>query len=158
MGTEPVELALQHGSPLRDPLLSHLQCSRVDAAGAHSANLLGPDDSAVLQHLEVLDDRGERYRERSGELADRGRPSRQPLDNEPSAWDRERMEDPFGLNRLVKHGLKYMELPYLTVKWSLNEARRRLVASYLDTLSVTDRAAVAAALPALRKLTRRRAR
>ena len=58
--------------------------------------------TALLQHLEVLNDPRERHVQRLREVADRCRPPAQPLDDRPARGVRERVEDPVD-GGLVKH-------------------------------------------------------
>ena len=67
---EPVEALFPAGAPLGDPLLGRPQRARLDAAGAHPSHLLGANQPACFEHVQVLDHRRQRHRERSSELAD----------------------------------------------------------------------------------------
>ena len=83
------------------------QGHRVKAARAGAAELLRPHETAGLQDLHVLHDRGERHGQRPAELADRGRPLAEPLQHEPSPGIGERVEDAVQVRRIVKHMLEY---------------------------------------------------
>jgi STAS domain len=104
---EPVEAALPARPPFGDPTLSGPQRRRLDVTGAHPPDLFGPDESARLQNMEMLDDPGKRHGERFGELADRGGSAAQPLHHDPAGGIRQRLEHAVERRRLVKHSLKY---------------------------------------------------
>src|SRR5688572_2976063 len=70
---EAVETVLPHAAAIVDPALGGAQALLVHAAGAHPPDLLGPHETAVFEHGEVLHDGGQRHGERLGELADRCR-------------------------------------------------------------------------------------
>src|SRR5262249_59703666 len=69
------------GARLGAPALDEADRRRLAPAGAPAAALLGADQAALLEHLQVLDDRRQRDRERPGQLANRGRSSAEPLDD-----------------------------------------------------------------------------
>src|SRR5262249_31515731 len=71
--TEAVEAALPVGAALGDPAPPPAERARLDAARAHPPNLLGADEAARLQHLQVLHNRRQRHWQRSRELAHRRR-------------------------------------------------------------------------------------
>lgn len=53
-----VQPAFPHRAAFADPLLHHGKAAGFDAAGAHSPDLFGLYQPALLQHLEVLNYRG----------------------------------------------------------------------------------------------------
>src|ERR1017187_1012122 len=67
---EPVEASLPAGPALGDPVLGSAERGRLDAAGADPASLLRTHQPACLKHLDVLDNRRQRHRQRPGQLAD----------------------------------------------------------------------------------------
>ena len=79
---------------LGDPLLDRAHRRRLETACADAADLLGADQAALLQHVDVLDDGRQRHRERLGELADRGRALAQPGDDRAPARVGEGTEGP----------------------------------------------------------------
>src|SRR2546421_6929582 len=106
-----VETALPARPPCADPSLDGPQRRWLDPAGPHPPNFLGANEAAHLQHLQVLDHRRQRHRQRLCEFADRGRPAAQPLDDDPSIGIGQRVEDAidrFTLRTSVKHCLKYI--------------------------------------------------
>ena len=78
-------------------------------AGAHPADLLRADQAACLQNLEMLQHGRQRDGERLGKLADRGRPTAQPLDHDPAGRIGKGLEEAVEPSRLVKHILKYSD-------------------------------------------------
>src|SRR6185369_1961971 len=58
---EPVEPGFPGGALSRDPGLRRPERVRLDAAGPHPAGLLGPDQATGLEHLQVLQHRGQRH-------------------------------------------------------------------------------------------------
>src|SRR5207244_1827846 len=56
---QAIEPALPDRAPIADPPLRHRKPLRLDAAGAHAADLFGAHQAALLEHLQVLDDGGE---------------------------------------------------------------------------------------------------
>ena len=73
------------------------------------------DDAAVLEDLEVLDDRGERHVERLGQLADRRRAAREAVDHRAPRRIGQRVEHAVERGVMVKHMLDYSRVP-ATVK------------------------------------------
>src|SRR6185369_7770574 len=63
---EPVEPGFPGGALSRDPGLRRPERVRLDAAGPHPAGLLGPDQAAGLEYLQVLQHRGQRHVQRPG--------------------------------------------------------------------------------------------
>ena len=78
----------------------------VDAAGAHASRLLGPHQAAGFEHLQMLVDGRQRHVERLRELADRGRPARQSLDDDAPSRIGESLEDAVERSSMVKQALK----------------------------------------------------
>ena len=103
---ETVETAFPGRAALADPLLGGGERTRFDTTGSYPPDLLRPDEPARLQHLQVLDDAGERHVEWSGELADRGRSAAQAFHHRPPAGIGERLEHPVERGALVKHVLE----------------------------------------------------
>ena len=64
---EAVEALFPDRPVVRDPFLEGVETRRLDAAGANPAELLGVDEGALLEHLQMLDDRGKRDAERLGQ-------------------------------------------------------------------------------------------
>ena len=87
--------------------LGRAQRGRVDGAGPGPAALLRPDQAAGLQHLNVLQDGGQRHGQRPAELADRRRACAEPLHHDPPARVGQGLEHPVQVRRLVKHALEY---------------------------------------------------
>src|ERR1019366_8806065 len=106
---EPVEMALPCAAPFGNPPLGPCQGRRLDSARTGPALLLRADEPARLQYLYVLDHRRKRDGERSGELADRGRPHAQLLHHDPSVRIRERLEHPIEGDSSVKHLLEHKD-------------------------------------------------
>jgi hypothetical protein len=63
---EAIETALSKRATTRDPAFCYGEPCRLHAAGTDATDLLGADETALFEHLQVLDDRGERHIERSG--------------------------------------------------------------------------------------------
>src|SRR5215469_13653826 len=105
---EPVEATLDHGAPAGDPVLRGAERGWVDAAGARTADLLRADQAASLQHLHVLEHRGQRHVQRPAELAHRSRAPAEPLDHEPPAGICQGLENTVQVRHIVKHILDYM--------------------------------------------------
>src|SRR5690349_6099567 len=89
---ETIELALDAGAPSRQPRLGGAETRGVDLHRAHPADLLRGHETRRLEHLHVLDDRGQRDRERLGQLTDRCRAVAEPLDDGPTGRIGERLE------------------------------------------------------------------
>src|SRR5215207_3919677 len=112
--TKAVEATLPARAPCADPSLRGPQRRRLDAAGPYAPNLLGADEAAHLQHLNVLYHRRQRHRQRLGELAHRGRSAAQALDDQHPAGIGQRVKDAIERlmpGALVKHSLKYTGAP-----------------------------------------------
>src|ERR1700685_3468609 len=60
-----------------DPLLEDGEACWLEAAGADAAGLFGANESALLEHLEVLGDAGQGDAEWCGEMGDRARAAAQ---------------------------------------------------------------------------------
>src|SRR5215207_1578202 len=107
---EPVEPALG-GKPLgSDPLTAGRQCFWGELVRAHATDLVRRDDPGVLEHLEVLHDRGQRHVEWTSQLADRRRGAHQAFDHGAPAAVGESVEHPVESIRILKHMLKYCRL------------------------------------------------
>ena len=78
---EAVEVLLPPGPPGRQPLLGRAQARRLDLHGADTADLLRLHQPGGLEHLHVLDDRGQRHGERLRQLAHRRRAVAEPFDD-----------------------------------------------------------------------------
>ena len=85
--------------------------ARGPASVSELARPLDMSLAAVVQHLQVLDDRGQRHLQRPGQLTDRGRPPGQPLHHPPPAGVGEGVEHPVERRLLVKHPLDYRDVP-----------------------------------------------
>ena len=92
-----------------DPGVGGVQLLELEVAGAHPADLLGPDQPAALEHLQVLMDGGQGDRKRRGQLADRGRPPGEPLDDRAAGRVGEGLEHEVQLARILKHVPKYRD-------------------------------------------------
>src|SRR5659263_440705 len=93
--------------PSRRSMVERL--SRGPASVSELARPLAMSLPAVVQHLQVLDDGGERHGERAGELAHRGRPAAEALHHAPAARVGERLEHAIESVGFVKHRLKYCD-------------------------------------------------
>src|SRR5258708_29644903 len=98
---ETVEAALPLGTPLCDPVLGPAHRRRPHPARPHPPDLLGVDEAALLQHLEMLHDGRQRDRQRRCQLADRGRAAAELLDDLPARPIAERVEHPVDRVALV---------------------------------------------------------
>jgi hypothetical protein len=81
---ETVELPLDDGAARGDPVRKSGQTIGVDAAHSHPSDLLGLNEPAALQDLEVLHDGSQRDVEGLGEVAGAGRTLAQALEYRPS--------------------------------------------------------------------------
>ena len=63
-----IEAALPHLPLLNQPLLGELQPPRYEPIGPHPADLLRANEAAPFQHLEVLEEGGQRHVERLRQL------------------------------------------------------------------------------------------
>ena len=86
------ELTLDGDAPRVDPLFGLGQDRRVERAGAHPADLLASHQPGGLQHGDMLAHGGQAHRQRFGQLADRGRSGRQPLEDAAAGGIGERLE------------------------------------------------------------------
>src|SRR5215203_4199744 len=98
-----------------DPLRGDVEPGGLDTTGSHAADFLRSDDTAALEHLEVLNHRRKGDAEGLGQVADRRRPAAEVLDEPPPCRVAERMEDLVG-RHLVKHLLKYTPPRRITKK------------------------------------------
>src|SRR5688572_30795565 len=103
---QPVQAALPQRPALVDPLLGEPEARRRDAAGAYPPDLLGADNPALLEDLEMLDHGRQRDGEGRGQLTGRDRTAAQPLDHRPSGRVAQRVKDAVDLP-LIKHRLEY---------------------------------------------------
>src|SRR5919201_6968644 len=71
VGPEPVEAPLPTRTTLMDPALGRLERRDLDRAGPNPAGLLGADEAALLEQLQVLEHGRERHRQRPCEIAHR---------------------------------------------------------------------------------------
>src|SRR6185436_18500483 len=79
-----VEAAFRESTALGDPVSEWREPPRLDPAGAHASDLLAPDETALFQHLKMLDDRSKRRVERFGQGTDGGWSMTQPLYDGPA--------------------------------------------------------------------------
>lgn len=103
---QAVEAALPLRPMLSDPPLRTLQPPRLEAAGADPTDLLGPDDTAVLEDLDVLHDGRERHREGGSELADRNWSAAQLLNHRSASGVSQRPEGVIQLRRAMHHAFE----------------------------------------------------
>src|SRR6185436_12714314 len=78
---EAVETTLPRRAAVADPVSRHAESHEVELTGPDASHFLGANETAALEHLEVLRHGGQRNIQRSGELAHRRRPSAQLLDH-----------------------------------------------------------------------------
>jgi hypothetical protein len=90
---QAVESALPAGAAFGDPPFGESQAARIDAAGPHSTELLGPDDAALFEDLQVLNDCRQRHVERLRQVADRHRSGAQAFNDGSAGWLRQCVED-----------------------------------------------------------------
>ena len=83
---EAVEALPPEVAVVLQPVRDGIELRRHQAEVAHAAVLLVFDESGVLQHREVLDDRRKRYIERVRQLAHRGGTRGQALGDRASRW------------------------------------------------------------------------
>src|SRR3954447_3626327 len=101
---EAIEPALPQRAARGDPVGGDAESAGLKATGTHTANLLCADDTAALEHLEMLNDRRQSHVEWLRQVADRCRPVAQLLDQLSSRRVAERVEDLIDCG-LVKHVL-----------------------------------------------------
>jgi hypothetical protein len=90
---EAIEATLPSGAALGDPVFGGAQRVGSEAEGADAADLLGVDDAAGLEHLEVLDDSGEGHGQRRGELGDGRWAATEAIDERATGGIGESLED-----------------------------------------------------------------
>ena len=78
---QAIEAALPGGAPLADPVFGGAQGGGLDMAGARASDLFGAHQATSLQHLQMLDDRGEGHVEGLSQLRHRGRTATQAFDD-----------------------------------------------------------------------------
>jgi hypothetical protein len=66
--TEAIEAPLPEGTPAGDPAFQNRETGRLHAAGAHATLLMGTDEAAPFEHLEMLDHGGESNVQRTGQF------------------------------------------------------------------------------------------
>lgn len=115
---EAVQATLPKDPTPRDPSLGRSQAIWMDTARTHTPHFLARYDSAFLEHLEMLDHRGQRHGEGRRELTHRSRPRREALYHGPSCGIGERVEHPIERCLMVKHLLNHTR-PDLIVNRSL---------------------------------------
>jgi hypothetical protein len=103
--SQAVEPAFPRRAALDDPAFDHAEWLWLYSAGAHPAVLLGADQSAVLQDVEMLQDRGKGHRERCGQLRHGGRPDQKSVDDGSSCRVGQGGEDPVEVLAMLKHRL-----------------------------------------------------
>jgi hypothetical protein len=91
--TQAVESSLPEGAALGDPPFGESQAARIHAAGPDPADLLGLDDAALFQDLEVLNDCRQGQIERLGQVTDRHGSDAQPLHDGSARGFRQCVED-----------------------------------------------------------------
>ena len=100
---EAVEAFLPEGAALFDPLFGYGQASGFDAAGADSADFFGVHQAAFFQDLQVLNDGGEGYVERSCEARYGNGAFAQFLDDGAARGVAECLEDAVDAGLLIEH-------------------------------------------------------
>src|SRR5438309_635289 len=90
---ELIQTALPNRAAFGDPISRDRESRGFDAAGANAPGLLGPDQAAVLQHLEMLHHRRERDLERLGEARYGDRAPAELLENGAPGGVAEGMKD-----------------------------------------------------------------
>jgi hypothetical protein len=83
---EAVEAALPNRPVIRDPTFQDVESRRFDAAGAYTPYFFGARQSALLQQLEMLRDRGEGDAQWFGQCRDGKRTERQPIEQRTARW------------------------------------------------------------------------
>jgi len=78
---QDVEPTLPDSSMLGNPVLDRAHRARFEPAGADPADLLGTNEPAALEHVEVLQHGRQRNPQRRRELAHRGGATGQPRDD-----------------------------------------------------------------------------
>src|SRR6516164_9323071 len=112
--SEPVEPRLPRRASLADPALGRAQRERLYLARAHAPHLVRTHDPARLEHVQVLNDRRQRYRERPRELAHRRGPVEQVVDHRTPVRIRERVEDHVYRRLALRGGILKHPLKYCT--------------------------------------------
>ena len=95
------------GAAIDDPLFCRRQHAGVEPAGADAADLLAPDQPAVLQRPQVLHHRGQAHLQRHGQLADRRGSRRQPRQHFAAGRIGKGLERAIEASRILKHVLNY---------------------------------------------------
>ena len=90
-----------------DPVFGGCQPSRVQTTGAHPPGLFRTDQPALFQHLQMLQHRRQRHRQRPGEIADRGRAAAQPLHDRAPARIGQCVEHAVEGGAIVSHMANY---------------------------------------------------
>src|SRR5215212_8714299 len=95
------------------PVLREFQRLGRELIGSYPSCLAGPNQTAVLQHIQVLGERRQRHRERSRQLAHRGRAATQPLQDRSSCRVGEGLKNTIELYGWVSHRPDYKPSPTL---------------------------------------------
>src|SRR6266849_10598795 len=99
---EAVEPARHTTAALGHPIGERSETARLDLISAHASDLFALDESALLQHLKMLDHRREGHVELPRQVADRCRSAAQPLDDGPAGGFRESPEAAVDV-QILKH-------------------------------------------------------
>src|SRR5258707_15746928 len=89
---EAVEPALHKTAALGHPIGERSETARLDLVSAHASDLFALDESALLQHLKMLDHGCQGHVERPRQIAYRSRSGAQPLDAGPAGGCRDILE------------------------------------------------------------------
>jgi hypothetical protein len=104
---QSIDALLPGAAPVGDPRLGVTHGVWFQPAGADPAGLLRTDQATGLEHLQVLDHRGQGHGKRFGQLADRGGPLAEAIHNGPAGGVGEGLEEGIEPVLLLKHMLKH---------------------------------------------------
>lgn len=107
---ETVETTLAQRPPFGDPGLGRTHNGRLDHARPGPSHLLRAEQTARLEHLDVLEHSCKGHGHRPAELADRGRPRTEALQHRAPTRVRERVKDAVKID-VVKHSLQHCSQP-----------------------------------------------
>ena len=102
---EAIEATLPERAATGDPALRDGEPRGLHAAGADAADLCRANETAVFEHLQMLDDRCDGDCKRSGEARNGGGAVAQLLDDGATGGVAEGVEDAVDAGGLVKHDL-----------------------------------------------------
>jgi hypothetical protein len=119
---ESIELSLDQAAPRGHPVGQRRKAAWLDLTRSYSPHLDAADESALLEHADVLRDRGKREVERLGQLAHARRPAAEPFDQCPARRIGERAKAQVE-RIMLKHRLEYRRVSQI-VKSSLEHSRQ----------------------------------